>query len=238
MGSDAGMIRPSHVREATDVDESALRSSHIREAATPQTPSEPSSVGHSIQLEPPTPALVSAFSTPSPLPSPPAHAPSTPPRSSARSSYDDTTPSRPKRASLSPSDSGRSWRSGEHSRSGGEGTPMSIKRALTRLRRASAALPRAPSRASLTLSSPPRTPPRVSMSSVISSPPLPALPPPPTRIIAPWPDALQFKDITNRKSSLERSIGYAQKINELYQYDCGLTHWIVNTTVTRGLFSA
>jgi hypothetical protein len=45
---------------------------------------------------------------------------------------------------------------------------------------------------------------------------------------------MQFADVTTKRSALERSIGYAQKINELYQYDCGLSNWVAHTMGTRG----
>ena len=39
---------------------------------------------------------------------------------------------------------------------------------------------------------------------------------------------MQFKDVLAKKTSLERAIGYANKINELYMYDCGLGDWVVS----------
>jgi hypothetical protein len=46
------------------------------------------------------------------------------------------------------------------------------------------------------------------------------------RIISPNPQAMYFADVLSKKSCLERSVGYAQKINELYLYDTGLGDWL------------
>lgn len=88
------------------------------------------------------------------------------------------------------------------------------------------ALPRAPS---------------VSSSSNISrrasrtpSPPLPSAPKRPKRVIEQWPVAMQYKDVLECKTPLERSLGYARKINELAMYDCGLTSWM-DAVRTRGI---
>lgn len=43
------------------------------------------------------------------------------------------------------------------------------------------------------------------------------------------PPAMYFADVTVKRTSLERSIGYAHKINELYNCDCGLGDWITET---------
>jgi hypothetical protein len=40
---------------------------------------------------------------------------------------------------------------------------------------------------------------------------------------------MHFADVVVKKNALDRSVGYAQKINELYMYDCGLGDWIVET---------
>ncbi|KAJ7179394.1 hypothetical protein C8R46DRAFT_942009 [Mycena filopes] len=80
-----------------------------------------------------------------------------------------------------------------------------------------------PPTASVTLPTPPAS----------GSAPLPSLPtqvqmPPPRRkIIALHPSALISSDVATRKSSQERSLLYAQKINELYVHDCGLSQWVV-----------
>jgi hypothetical protein len=176
-------------------------------------------------------------------------------RAEARLSFE--TPRKPKRLSATLSDSGHSRLSSEYSsisaslsRSASpnsEKTPRSLKRALTSLKRFSA-LPRTPSRSpsksvkSLDGYTPPRSissspgalaePISPPMKHSISLPPIPIQP---AKMISPWPNALHFSDITNKKTPLERSIGYAQKINELYMYDCGLTQWIVTTSTTRGM---
>ncbi|KAH8118341.1 hypothetical protein DFH11DRAFT_1502246, partial [Phellopilus nigrolimitatus] len=48
------------------------------------------------------------------------------------------------------------------------------------------------------------------------------------KIRSPWPDAMAFGDVMARKGSLERSLGYAQKINELAKHDPGLGDWVVS----------
>lgn len=48
------------------------------------------------------------------------------------------------------------------------------------------------------------------------------------RIRAMWPDAMHCTEITAKRSALERSLGYAQKINELAMYDCGLNDWVMS----------
>jgi len=64
----------------------------------------------------------------------------------------------------------------------------------------------------------------------VSRSPSPSLPPIPVRpkIISRWPAALQTKDVLAHQNPLDRSIGYANKINELALYDCGLGDWITN----------
>ncbi|KAI9467271.1 hypothetical protein BJY52DRAFT_1182715 [Lactarius psammicola] len=85
---------------------------------------------------------------------------------------------------------------------------------LTNLKRYSS-LPRTPSTRS------PRSA-RMSIFTRSSSPESPSRP----RIRARSPDAMQFKDVLAKKTSLERAIGYANKINELSMYDCGLGDWV------------
>lgn len=46
------------------------------------------------------------------------------------------------------------------------------------------------------------------------------------RVIEQWPAAMQHRDVLECKTPLERSLGYARKINELAMYDCGLTAWM------------
>lgn len=45
---------------------------------------------------------------------------------------------------------------------------------------------------------------------------------------------MQYKDVLECKTPLERSLGYARKINELAVYDCGLTSWM-DAVKTRGM---
>lgn len=86
----------------------------------------------------------------------------------------------------------------------------------------------------------PHTPPVLSSSSLsYGSPrtPSPLLPPVPKRrkrIIEQWPASMQYKDVLECKTPLERSLGYARKINELAMYDCGLTEWM-DAVKTRGM---
>lgn len=53
--------------------------------------------------------------------------------------------------------------------------------------------------------------------------------PPVQKVKSAWPAAMHFADVAVKKNALDRSVGYAQKINELYMYDCGLGDWIVET---------
>ena len=68
-----------------------------------------------------------------------------------------------------------------------------------------------------------------------NSSPLP--PKPRKRIVDQWPAAMQHKDVLECKTSLERSLGYARKINELAMYDCGLTIWM-DTVKARGMVAS
>ncbi|KAH9048970.1 hypothetical protein EDB84DRAFT_1556429 [Lactarius hengduanensis] len=96
-----------------------------------------------------------------------------------------------------------------------EGPSSSPRRGvLTNLKRYSS-LPRTPSTRS------PRST-RMSIFTRSSSPESLSRP----RIRARSPDAMQFKDVLAKKTSLERAIGYANKINELAMYDCGLGDWV------------
>jgi hypothetical protein len=49
------------------------------------------------------------------------------------------------------------------------------------------------------------------------------------------PQAMHFADVISRKNPIERAVGYADKINELYNLDCGLAGWLVDVR-TRGRF--
>jgi hypothetical protein len=96
-----------------------------------------------------------------------------------------------------------------------------FKATLTNLKRFSA-LPRTPSLSSVSL---------LTSGFKASRTPSPSLPPIPVRrkVISPWPAAMQFNDIIVHRSALDRSIGYANKINELAIYDCGLSEWLTAT---------
>jgi len=60
-------------------------------------------------------------------------------------------------------------------------------------------------------------------------PAVPRTPPPVQKIIAPWPSAMFYSEVLAKKTALERSLGYAAKINELYIYDCGLGEFLMDT---------
>ena len=47
------------------------------------------------------------------------------------------------------------------------------------------------------------------------------------RIRAGWPHAMHVGDVLNKKGAWERALGYAKKINELAEFDCGLGDWVV-----------
>ncbi|KAI0291734.1 hypothetical protein BC826DRAFT_1105862 [Russula brevipes] len=97
-----------------------------------------------------------------------------------------------------------------------EDSPLEAKRkggVLTSLKRYSS-LPRTPSVKSQRMS-------------IVTRSPSPESPPR-RRIRTRSPDAMRFKDILNKRSALERAIGYANKINELSTYDCGLGDWVVS----------
>ena len=99
-----------------------------------------------------------------------------------------------------------------------EDDPPSSRRGVLTNEKRYSSLPRTPSTGS------PRSP-RMSFFTRSSSSPESPSPP---RIRARSPDAMQFKDVLAKKTSLERAIGYANKINELYLYDCGLGDWVVS----------
>jgi hypothetical protein len=94
-------------------------------------------------------------------------------------------------------------------------------------------LPRSPSRKSdkrLSASSKySRTPSPSSMPSSppLPSPPLPPIPRPVRKRKSRFPAALQCNEVYAKKSVLERSVVYADKINELYIHDCGLGDWLI-----------
>jgi len=45
---------------------------------------------------------------------------------------------------------------------------------------------------------------------------------------------MQYKNVLECKTPLERSLGYAHKTNVLAMYDCGLTSWM-DAVGTRGM---
>lgn len=95
--------------------------------------------------------------------------------------------------------------------------PKSFRNSLTNNFKRLSTLPRSPSTKSRS-SSRFSTPPSVS----------PALPPAPRqKIVSPWPSAMSCSELAGKRSAQERCVIYAQKINELYMYDCGLSDWIV-----------
>ena len=81
-------------------------------------------------------------------------------------------------------------------------------------------------------SSLPRPPTKSPRMSIFSRSPSPK---PPPRIRAKSPEAMRFRDILNKRSALERAVGYAHKINELAMYDCGLSDWVVSVKERGGL---
>lgn len=66
---------------------------------------------------------------------------------------------------------------------------------------------------------------------------IPPVRPPVRRIKSASPAAMRFVDVLALKSPLERSMGYARKMNELSNYDCGLGEWIVDVK-HRGIIPA
>lgn len=102
--------------------------------------------------------------------------------------------------------------------------PKSVRHSLTNNLKRFSALPRTPSRRSATSVdhshfSPSPSPPPSSMST-------PRPQPRRHRIKDKSPSAMYFSDVLTHKSAMERCVGYARKINELYNYDCGLADWM------------
>ena len=56
------------------------------------------------------------------------------------------------------------------------------------------------------------------------------------KIRSTWPDAMQFADVLAKRTSVERSLGYARKINELANHDPGLGDWVATTKYNRKCF--
>lgn len=118
----------------------------------------------------------------------------------------------------------------------GVAASRTVRSVLTNWKRFSA-LPRPPSMGSLARSgsSSRHSARSVRLSPAPSPSALPPIPVAPPKIRSHWPKAMQFDDITARRTALDRAMGYAQKINELAMYECGLGEWVV-TTKTRGEF--
>ncbi|CDO74093.1 hypothetical protein BN946_scf185043.g143 [Trametes cinnabarina] len=123
----------------------------------------------------------------------------------------------------------------------GSGTlaPSSFRATLTNLKRFSS-LPRTPSRSSRSSkhsTSPSPTPgPRRSFSpppqSSTHAMPVRRVIPRPT-LVSSWPPAMNTRDITVLRSPRERAKAYAEKINELAMYDCGLREWLAVQSLGR-----
>ncbi|KAH9940566.1 hypothetical protein B0H21DRAFT_576427 [Amylocystis lapponica] len=138
----------------------------------------------------------------------------------------ESTPSSPTSSSplRSPPVPPKNGRTSEDERSSST-APSAFKATFTNLKRFSA-LPRTPSFTSTTKIPSPHTSRTPSPPTLPLSKPKPK--PPTSRLRSAWPDALQFNDVVAKKSALERSLGYAQKINELALYDCGLAEWVLS----------
>ncbi|KZV71366.1 hypothetical protein PENSPDRAFT_751760 [Peniophora sp. CONT] len=76
-------------------------------------------------------------------------------------------------------------------------------------------------------------PPSVSTARTPSPPLTPRTPPVRRKKISAWPDAMWCRDVMSQRTCLERAIGYAAKINELAEYDCGLSDWITSVHARR-----
>ncbi len=48
----------------------------------------------------------------------------------------------------------------------------------------------------------------------------------PTRLLNPWPSAMQFTDVLSLRTTLERTKAYSRKLKELSQCRCGLEDWM------------
>ncbi|GLB33524.1 hypothetical protein LshimejAT787_0104080 [Lyophyllum shimeji] len=105
--------------------------------------------------------------------------------------------------------------------------PKSFRNSLTtNFKRLSSSLPRTPSLSSKSRRSSGGT----YYSSRTPSPSIMVSPPPVRQKIKhQYPPAMFYAEITTRKTSLERCMLYAQKINELYMYDSGLGDWTIET---------
>ncbi|OJT07344.1 hypothetical protein TRAPUB_1810 [Trametes pubescens] len=109
--------------------------------------------------------------------------------------------------------------------------PSSFRATLTNLKRFSS-LPRTPSRSSRSSKRSTSPEARRSLSPSIEPihvelPPRRRMTPQPTKISS-WPQAMVTRDVTMLRSARERAKMYAEKINELTEYDCGLREWMVS----------
>lgn len=113
---------------------------------------------------------------------------------------------------------------------GPSGSSNPFKTTLTHLNKRFSVLPKAPSYPS----SLPTTTYTAQRSSRTPSPLMkPARRPPWSRMRSCWPKALQYADVLSSRNTVERCKGYANRINELAMYECGLSEWI-ETTRKRG----
>lgn len=106
------------------------------------------------------------------------------------------------------------------SEQGSKRTPSPQKQILDLTAKRFSSLPRTPSRLSISKASR-----RSSMSQEQPNAQPKKFAP---KIISPWPAAMNFVDVLAKKSALERGIKYAEKINELANYDSGLGDWVIN----------
>lgn len=105
--------------------------------------------------------------------------------------------------------------------------PKSFRNSLTTNLRRFSSIPRSPSISSK--KSAHRSSGGTQYSSRTPSPSMAPLPLPRQKIKSQYPSAMFCTEITSRKTSMERCILYAQKINELYMYDSGLGDWTIET---------
>lgn len=145
---------------------------------------------------------------------------------SSRSSFDEARPLPPS-GSFAPASSGlRGKKEGAKDELRPSLAATGVKGALTNLKRFST-LPRTPSVSSKAPSVEPKS---ASPSPPVAAAPLPPAPRPPRpKIRSNWPSSMSCRDVVVLPTALERSLGYAHKINDLAKYDCGLGDWVVYT---------
>ncbi|KAI0662993.1 hypothetical protein C8Q70DRAFT_907616, partial [Cubamyces menziesii] len=109
--------------------------------------------------------------------------------------------------------------------------PSSFRATLTNLKRFSS-LPRTPSRSSRASSKRSMSPGPEQRRSLSPTPPQMSLELPTPRRVVPkptivssWPPPMNVRDVTILRNSRDRAKAYAEKINELALYDCGLREW-------------